>query len=260
MAGKEGGMRQGRRREKGVIEEVVGDMDQSLDGLLDLGALTGTDSYRGSRPCSREGRGGARQQGTHGDRGRGGGSASPVRRADGSWDYGHDSRALGSGEVKYGDASAHHWIDDDAPDSPPVLDEEEVASREEVASHYAFHSQTLGMGVERGGGGGGQTGGRLPLFGAPEFGTETERFHIAPGHAQIMPTYLRLQVCGRFYRCIFVWCVVEYICICTYLTVYVHVFICLWVYICKSFAYLLFWGSSCRCVVEYIYTYLEELF
>ena len=44
--------RRSGRGEKGILEQVVRDVDASLDGLLDEGALTGTHSFRGTRPAS----------------------------------------------------------------------------------------------------------------------------------------------------------------------------------------------------------------
>ena len=38
-----------------MLHRAVGQLDASLDGILNDGALTGTDGYRGSRPASREG-------------------------------------------------------------------------------------------------------------------------------------------------------------------------------------------------------------
>ena len=178
--------------------------DSGLAGLVEQGVLTGTDGFRGSRPVSREGAGGEVVQvlqvleeedrgphnnweaGEEAEGGEGGArrassfawhgharagalrEGSPKRRADGSWDYG-DLKYGSHKSSKYADAGAHHWYDEEAPDSPPV-----------PVAH-----------------GGGNIGGKivdaLPRFAPPQFGTETERFHIAPGQSQIMPTYLRLQ-------------------------------------------------------------------
>lgn len=159
-----------------MIDQVVGQLDASLDGILDDGALTGTDGYRGSRPSSRDGPHLMRPRSRAGASAEGGMRArSPVRRADGSWDYGHDAAVARPGHAGYGDAGAGDWMDHDAPDTPPLVDSDDGVDGAQ------------GEFVE------GQAGGRLPPFAAPEFGTETERFHIAPGQAQIMPTYLRLQ-------------------------------------------------------------------
>jgi len=178
-------LRRSGRGKRDVLDRVVGQLNESLDGILDDGALTGTDAYRGSRPASREGplneTAISMQRPRSGGGGGGGGRArarSPVRRPDGSWDYGDDD-VLPS--RKFGDASAHHWVDEEAPDSPPPMDggeREEDAMGPPVASLLVVRQSSLS---------------RVPHLTPPEFGTEAERFHMAPGQAQIMPTYLRLQ-------------------------------------------------------------------
>jgi hypothetical protein len=166
-------IRQSGRGKSSVIDRVVGQLDASLDGILDEGALTGTDGYRGSRPASRDGPQLLRPH----SKGAGASARSPVRRPDGSWDYGREDTPSRSGRVVYADAGADTWRDHEAPDTPPLVDSDE--------------EEEGGAAGEQGGEG--QAGSRLPPFAAPEFGTEAERFHIAPGQAQIMPTYLRLQ-------------------------------------------------------------------